>query len=233
MKIRFRCPPELADTLPRPYPAKGALPDWLKDMASTAPCADLGGEIRTVKHCPPFIDAMGFGFVIPLVTDIQVYKGQLEWAWDLGPSTLGRYTRSPLSFHPGEQLAGAPIAPEGEFAIKFTNYWTIETEPGYSLLVTHPFNREDLPFRTLTGIVDTDRFKHGCIQLPALWRDRDFIGVLERGTPVAQCVPIRRDALSLEFGELVGEAAREFMETLEAINTETGTYRRRFRAAKP
>jgi hypothetical protein len=233
MKIRFHCPPELTDSLPRPFPAKRGLPDWLKEMSATAHCPDVGGEIRTVKHCPPFIDAMGFGFLVPLVADIQVYKGQFEWDWDPGPSTLGRYTRSPLSFHLGEQLADSPLAANGDFAIKFTNYWTIETEPGYSLLVTHPFNREDLPFRTLTGVVDTDRFKDGCIQFPALWCDPDFVGILEAGTPVAQCVPVARNALEMEFGELVGETARTFMEVQEAVNTESGTYRRRFRAAKP
>ena len=155
MNIQFRCPPELTDILPRPYPAKRGHPEWLKRMAATAPSADVDGEIRTVKQCPPFVDAMGFGFIVPLVTDIHVDRGSFTWDWDLGPSTVGGYTRSPLSFHLSEQLAGAPIADPENNAIKFTNYWTIETPPGCALLVTHPFNREELPFHTLTGLVDT------------------------------------------------------------------------------
>jgi hypothetical protein len=233
MKLQFRCPPELADILPRPYAAKRGLPEWLKRMGATAPSTDVKGEIRTVKQCPPFVDAMGFGFIMPLVTDIRVDHGEFEWDWELGPSSVGSYTRSPLSFHLGEQLAGAPIAEPGSAAIKFTNYWTIETPPDYALLVTHPFNREDLPFRTLTGLVDTDRYTHGCIQFPALWVDENFVGVLERGLPIAQCVPVHRDALALEFGELEGEAAQIFMHTQERVNAEPGTYRRHFRVAKP
>ena len=233
MKVHFRCPPELADILPRPYAAKRAIPEWLKRMGANAPSADLGAEIRTVKQCPPFVDAMGFGFVVPLVTDVRVDRGRFEWDWDLGPSSVGPYPRSPLSFHLGEQLAGAPIADADNAAIKFTNYWTIETPPDHALLVTHPFNREELPFRTLTGLVDTDRYKNGCIQFPALWRDADFVGVLERGMPIAQCVVVPRDGLSLEFGELVGDAADDFMSTQAAVNTESGTYRRHFRAPKP
>lgn len=233
MKVHFRCPPELTDVLPQPYPAKRGLPDWLKRMAATAPCADVAGDIRTVKQCPPFVDAMGFGFIMPLVTDIRVDRGHFEWDWELGPSTLGGYPRSPLTFHLGEQLTGSPIAEPGNAAIKFTNYWTIETAPDYALLVTHPFNREELPFRTLTGLVDTDRYTHGCIQFPALWTDPEFVGVLERGLPVAQCIPVPRDAPVLEFGELVGDAAKEFVRTQSAVNTESGTYRRRFRVAKP
>ena len=233
MKVQFRCPPELTDILPRPYPAKRGLPDWLKRMAATAPSTDVSGEIRTVKQCPPFVDAMGFGFMVPLVTDIRVDRGKFEWDWELGPSSVGGYTRSPLSFHLGEQLAGAPFAQADSAAIKFTNYWTIETSPGYALLVTHPFNREELPFRTLTGLVDTDHYKNGCIQFPALWCDPDYVGVLERGLPIAQCVVVARDAPILEFGELVGDAARDFMRTQEEVNTKSGTYRKDFRVAKP
>jgi len=233
MNVHFRCPPELTDILPRPFAAKRGLPDWLKRMPATAHCADVNGEIRTVKQCPPFVDAMGFGFMVPLATDIRVDRGSFEWDWELGPSSLGRYTRSPLTFHLGEQLAGAPIADPENAAIKFTSYWTIETEPGYALLVTHPFNREELPFRTLTGLVDTDRFKDGCIQFPALWRDANFVGVLERGLPIAQCVPVPREALTLDFGELIGDAAQDFLRTLEAVNSGPGAYRRYFRVAKP
>ncbi len=233
MKVQFRCPPELTDILPRPFAVKRGIPDWLKRMPATAPCTDLDGEIRTVKQCPPFVDAMGFGFIVPLATDIHVNRGSFEWDWELGPSSLGRYTRSPLTFHLGEQLAGAPFADSECAAIKFTNYWTIETPPGYALLVTHPFNREELPFRTLTGLVDTDRYKDGCIQFPALWRDPDFVGVLERGLPIAQCVAVPRDALTLEFGELAGDAARDFIRTLDAVNAAPGAYRRHFRVPKP
>lgn len=232
MKVRFRCPPELKGILPQPYPAKRGLPSWLKEMAAAAFCPDIGEEIRTVKHCPPFIDAMGFGFIIPLAADVQVEKGRFEWAWKPGPSGLGRYSRSPLGIHLKEQLGEAPFADQEFAAIKFSNFWTNETEPGYSLLAGHPFNREELPFRTLTGIIDTDRYKDGCIQFPALWRDPDFSGTLPQGTPVAQCIPVPRDVLEFEFGELVDAAAERFMKTLKSVNEAPGAYRRLFRAPK-
>ena len=232
MKVRFRCPPELKGILPQPFPARKGLPAWFKDMAAAAFCPDIGEDIRTVKHCPPFVDAMGFGFVIPLAADLRVEDGRFEWDWEPGASSLGRYARSPIGIHLREQLEGAPFAGDEFAAIKFSNFWTIETEPGFSLLAGHPFNREDLPFRTLTGVVDTDRYKDGCVQFPALWIDAGFSGTLPRGTPVAQCIPVRRDALELEFGELVGEAAERFVKTLESVNSEPGAYRKLFRAPK-
>lgn len=232
MKVRFRCPPELKGILPEPYPARRGLPAWLKEMAASAYSPDLGDEIRTVKHCPPFVDAMGFGFIVPLAADVRVDQGRFEWAWEPPPSSLGRYPRSPLGIHLKEQLTGAPFADQEFAAIKFTNFWTIETEPGYSLLACHPFNREELPFRTLTGVVDTDRYKDGCIQFPALWLEPDYSGTLPAGTPIAQCIPVQRDVLDLEFGELVDDAAERFRNTLESVNTAPGAYRRLFRAAK-
>ena len=62
--------------------------------------------------------------------------------------------------------------------MKFNSFWTIELEPGYSLFATHPVNRADLPFRLLTGIVDSDRFTDVGILFPAVWTDANFEGVL-------------------------------------------------------
>ena len=233
MQIRFRCPPELKAVLPKPIPAKRGLPDWLKEMSMNAYSADLGMEVRTVKQCPPFVDAMGFGFLMPLATDIHVDKGRFDWGWDVGPSTVGRYTRSPISFHMNTQAIGSPLFDEDRFIVKFSNFWTVELEPGYSLLVTHPFNRVDLPFLTLTGLVDADSYKDNTIQFIAAWLDADFKGVLPKGLPVAQCIPVPRQRMAMQFGELTGEAADRFIETKEAIDREPGTYRRRYRARKP
>ena len=69
----------------------------------------------------------------------------------------------------------------------------IEAPPNYSLLITHPVNRTDLPFTTLTGLVDSDLYHDSRINFPAHWHDLSFTGVLPKGTPVAQCIPVRRE----------------------------------------
>ena len=46
-------------------------------------------------------------------------------------------------------------------------------------------------------------------------------------------LPVPRDALALEFGELVGDAAHAFRHTLDAVNAAPGAYRRYFRVPKP
>src|SRR5215471_3816439 len=77
--ITFRCPPELEQILPRPAPAVLGFPDWFKMMPQKAFSTVLQTEQMTVKKCPPFIDAMTYGFLIPLIADIRVEDGMLTW----------------------------------------------------------------------------------------------------------------------------------------------------------
>ena len=66
MKIKFRCFPELEPVLPKPIPAKRGMPPWLKTMPLTAWAADFEEEVKTVKGCPPVIDAMTSCVAIPI-----------------------------------------------------------------------------------------------------------------------------------------------------------------------
>ena len=77
--IKFRCPPELAADLPRPTPALLGLPSWFKAMPHVAFSALLNEEQMTVKKCPPFIDAMTYGFLMPLSADLRVEDGTFHW----------------------------------------------------------------------------------------------------------------------------------------------------------
>jgi hypothetical protein len=233
MKIVFRCDPALADILPKPMPAREGLPDWLKTMPRTAWSEFHGQDIRTVKQCPPFIDAMSTGFLIPLPCDVNVAEGRFIWDWPLPPLSIATHTRSPLSFHVPAQLQGSPLLQEGRPAIKFNSFWTIELQAGWSLLAMHPANRLDLPFRLLTGVVDSDRFRDVGIFFPALWTDTRFTGRLAKGTPVAHCIPFRREDFAFEFATLSGETAERFAAVTDEILTEPGVYRRRYRSKGP
>ena len=96
MKIVFRCDPAIAQLLPKPMLAREGLPDWLKSMPRTAFSDFHGQDIRTVKQCPPFVDAMAHGFVIPLPCDVSVEDGMFSWDWRIPePATKG-HPRAPL-----------------------------------------------------------------------------------------------------------------------------------------
>ena len=56
--------------------------------------------------------------------------------------------------------------------------------------------------------------------------------MLKKGTPVAQCIPLKRDVWNPEFKAIEGEAIARLQELSNALANEPGIYRRRFRAAK-
>ena len=88
----------VATANPEVYTNRGRIITPLKDR--------FGAEIRTLKHCPPLIDAMRAGFLMPLAADVRVEDGAFSWDWDLPETVLGRTTRAPLGFHHPEQATG-------------------------------------------------------------------------------------------------------------------------------
>ncbi|HTP93177.1 MAG TPA: hypothetical protein VMJ52_15650 [Xanthobacteraceae bacterium] len=232
MTLTFRCAPELEQLLPRPIPAVLGLPDWFKSMPQKAFNPTMGVETQTLKKCPPFIDAMTYGFLIPLAMDLSVEDGEFAWDFDVPKGFVSEFSHSPIGFHDPSQIAGAPFSDDDRFIIKFNNFWVIEAPPGYSLLFTHPLNRSDLPFTTLTGLVDCDTFCDSPINFPARWHDPEFNGVLPKGTPVAQCLPVKRESWVGSFQLLSSDTSTRLVETSDALAREPAVYRRQFRAPK-
>jgi hypothetical protein len=224
MALKFRCPRELDKILPRPIPAVHGLPEWFKALPQKAFNPTMGGEAQTVKKCPPFLDAMTYGFLIPLPMDLEVRNGEFMWNFDV---FISEYSHSPIGFHDSSQVVGTPFFDEDRFIIKFNSFWTIEAPHGYSVLFAHPANRADLPFTTLTGLCDT--FFDSPINFPARWHDAGFNGVLPKGTPVAQCLPVKRETWVGEFDVLTAEETERLIKMRNALGQDSDVYRWRFR----
>jgi hypothetical protein len=233
LTVKFSCPPEMERVLPKPIPALRGLPNWFKALPQNNFSAVSNKELMTVKKCPPFIDAMTFGFLMPLVADLKVENGEFTWVSDIPVAgNLRNLTRSPIDYHDSAQVKGTPFFDDDRFIIKFNNFWTIGLPPGYSLFVTHPVNRADLPFTTLTGLVDSDVYADSLVHFPARWTDPNFNGVLPKGTPVAQCIAMKRENWSEQFDVLSQDAAQRLLATANAIAEDAGVYRREFREPK-
>ena len=228
MLISARCHPALEPLLPKPVPAKSALPDWLTRMPGSVESKSLGGEtIRTLKHCPPFIDALGAGILLPLATDIVVTANDIAWAWDPPIILDAPITRSPIGVHVPEQADGAPVDTAGALFLKFNSFWTIKTPSGVSVLFTHPLNRDDLPFQTLSGLVDTDGFGDGYVHIPARL-DPGFEGTIAKGTPIAQLIPVPRE-VTLDVATMSDAEIAASSTVQETLGAAPGAYRKSYR----
>ena len=60
-----------------------------------------------------------------------------------------------------------------------------------------PLGHHNIPFRSIPAIVDTDRSKLEIVQ--PMWLKKDFTGVIEKGTPLVQVIPFKRDDWNSTF----------------------------------
>ena len=173
---------------------------------------------------------MTHGFVIWLPCDITVSAGQFSWDWQLPAMAVPGHPRAPLSFHVPEQVADSPLAHGHRSILKFNSFWTIELDPGWSLMAVQPINRDDLPFRLISGVVDADQFNDVGINFPATWNDPNFSGVLPRGMPIAQCYPVSREIPMLVCEAMSEARIRRYDELATQIMNGPGVYRRQHRS---
>lgn len=183
-----------------PSPSTRAIPKWFKEMSKyimygNKPSFNGSGSAdATIKACPPFLDSMMSGYMI--YTEFDIYVSQEgdrpECQWRAGGDLV--------SYHSKEQLVSEQI-PEGynEQPLKFNNFWQIKTPPGYSTLFTHPLNRTDLPFLTISGVVETDLYEN-TINFPFLIKE-GFEGTIPAGTPIVQLSPFKREVWKMEIGK--------------------------------
>jgi hypothetical protein len=182
-KIKFFSSKTEVDLL-KPFPASKAVPDWYRKMPRV-----IEG-IQTVKTCVPVLDILTAGYMIPLPASVK---------WDEASKDFLSQTSFEInSDHYPTQTQGVPVSEEYDpQPHKWINYWFIKTPPGYSTLFIHPANRQDLPFYSFSGIVDTD--KHSLvINFPFLWK-KDFRGIVPAGTPMIQAIPFKRDDWTAEI----------------------------------
>ena len=99
------------------------------------------------------------------------------------------------------------------------------------MLFVHPSNRYDLPFQTLSGLVDCDLFKNVYVHFPAVWTNKKFRGTLAKGTPVAQAIMVKRQHLDLEIDVQSEDQIAKTRLVQEELSEERGVYRKKFRAS--
>jgi hypothetical protein len=180
--------------LEKPQPASAFIPDWYKNMGSYMNGSKIpdgnGGTMGTIKKCIPVFDAITVGYIITLPADVYVSlkEGVQHFEW----ANFGL-----ISFHPIGQAPEHPSRKLYQYP-KWMNPWAIKTPKGYSTMFVQPMHRESV-FTILPGIVDTDTYT-APVNFPFVINDPNFEGLIPKGTPIAQVIPIKRDAWKMEFG---------------------------------
>ena len=176
------------------FPVVGAeiLPDWYRKHPLTVdgsklPLNESNQSNATFKKCMPVFDSFMSGFFAVLESDIQITQkngsAYLQWSSD----------NDPVSLRDGTHM-NAAVVPSGysEKAWVWLNKVVFELPPGYSAIITHPMNRFDLPFITMSAIIDADTVVHEG-KIPFFLKD-GYEGIVKRGTPIFQIIPFRREA---------------------------------------
>ncbi len=159
-----------------PQPSSKFVPEWFRKLPGV-----IHG-IETIKKCVPFLDTMTSGYMIVLASDVY-YDGT-------GFQQVSKTEQ--IAKHHKDQIQTLSLPKEyDDTPYKWINFFVTKTPRGYSTMFVHPLNRIDLPFYSLTGIVDTDKFTIP-VNFPFFMK-KDFVGIIPAGTPIAQAIPIKRE----------------------------------------
>jgi hypothetical protein len=180
-------------TVPKPQSAKKYIPEWYKEIKRVTE-KELTIDKETMlanlnlKHCMPFLDSLMSGYIQETWCDIyiEIKNDELFYHFPSGPTIISHRKKISIKNFPEKYFY--PI----EF--EWRQYWIPKLPLGYSAIYTHPFNRIDLPFYSLTGIVENDLFfveKDGGNH--PFYIKKDFQGLIPAGTPMYQIIPIKRE----------------------------------------
>lgn len=192
MKIKFLPVNADATLTEAPRPARNFIPDWYKNVEQPhLKNLEVGedGIISNpnIKMCPPFLDSLMSGYIVSSWCDIYIKleDGMIKYYYSAKPEAL--VSRKDINY----PALDTDSFYEVEFAWQMQ--WMPKTPKGYSVLITHPLNRVDLPFYTLSGVIDSDNFyHHGPGNLPFFIK-KGFVGIIPAGTPLYQITPIKRE----------------------------------------
>lgn len=174
------------------FPASTMVPEWFKHIPPERQTPEVIPSTRmmsTVKKCVPFVDALTTGYMACLSQDVEFSKDEAGnhiafWGYNREDITT---IENDLEF----RTHGISVPKEANNKTwRFHTGFHIITPKGYSTLVTHPLNRFDLPFNTLSAVIDTDSFERGLVV--TMYLNKDFVGILKKGTPIAQIFPFKR-----------------------------------------
>lgn len=197
---------ETVDFAPPPQPAYKHLPDWYKLQPGYAGdeknFLSRGMSSSTIKRCMPIYDVISSGYIIYFPCDIFIDATNPEKLFYTLPEGVKGIKSVLFSFHSAEQVSHYPRETETyhKEILRILPFWSVGTDKGYSCLFTQPFHREPTPIKLFSAVIDTDNYiSDGHL---SMYIKKDFKGTIERGTPLAQIIPFKRDSYEMSFASV-------------------------------
>jgi hypothetical protein len=176
------------------------IPEWYRKMDRFAKIPGTNkffigsdkGKIPTWKACPAVFDIMGTGYTYLTPCDLNFFIDENN---KLSVKIEDKHYKD---FCTSRQPMQDFVTPHGYRDEHFAWFpdWGINLPDGYSALYSQPFNRFELPFLTISGIIDNDK-----IDLPGsmpFFISNNFVGTIPKGTPFAQILPFKRESWESE-----------------------------------
>jgi len=188
----------IGEYMPDIKPAKSHIPEWYKNIKgynkNNLKMQEGKNSLKiNLKSCMPFFDSFNTGYIVELAQDVyvEIKDGSPCFHWISQPD--------PIGFRDvGENIIPTPHGySDSHFVWQYPHI--LNAKKGYSAIVTHPFNRHDLPFISLTGIVDIDVLV-GNGNIPFFIQE-GFEGLIPRGTPILQVIPFKRESWKINKDE--------------------------------
>lgn len=194
----------------RPSPAVKSIPEWYKKQPAKVDQAyDLstGTAALTVKKCLAIFDSMTAGYYFYAPCDIYINATDPEKIIKSIPQGQNIKMSDLFAEHNKLQYMEYPLdsSKYHKDIIRISPLWSVGTSKGTSTLFMHPMNTSIVPLFAIPGIVDTDNFiSEGYF---SFFVEKDFNGVIKKGTPLVQLIPFDRGNWSSSF--VTGEESNE------------------------
>jgi hypothetical protein len=210
--------------VPQPKPARNYIPQWFKDIpginANNVDVDAMGRPNVNVKNCIPFLDGLTSGYIQETWTDIFIREdnGDIDYYFSHESDPKPMSHRDKSSYPPNEHFY------EHEFV--WRQPWIPKLPSGYSYIFTHPMSRIDLPFVTISAVVDGDKLQYSNNPIVPFYIKKGFTGVIPKGTPIYQFIPFKRETWNSETEPYNEDAVKKSIHDLRS--NFVGSYKNRY-----
>ena len=200
----------VSDIKTKPSSAKNFLPKWYKDMDPYTK-SDINPTGRkllvfnqstnaTAKKCIPMLDGIGSGYIVPLWCDVSIIQRKNKEDNKFYPVINWRINEDVFQVHGPSSRDIPPPFGYNNLVFKYTPWFRIRTPKGYSIMVSSPFGHYQLPFHAIPAVIDSD--KSVIDNNFPCWVQEGFEGIVEKGTPMVQITPFKRENWKSNFKKM-------------------------------